>query len=1825
MKAKLLLLFVGLICYTSAIGQVKIGDNPQNIDASSLLELESNTRALVITRITTAQMNAMNPLQGAVIYNTDTQCLHYFNGGAWLNLCEDLGQSRTFTANAQVNPIPTIVITENPDNLNFEVGQITGANIVDGTINGANDIQAGSVTQNNLALNSVGRDQLVDNAVTPAEIDLSVVTLNTFTNDAGFITGPVVSTDPNNAITEGTDLGAFYDDSLLQGGISTNATNIDTNTTAIAANATAITNNSSAIATNATAIATNVANITTNTTYIADNASGLALHITADGDLDANNEIQNLEQVLTQGNAANNGITNLTNPINPQDAATKFYVDSAITVATPKVVSDDVPNSIIQGTDGGALYADPDNDATNEIQTLAQVLAEGANANALILSNLADPVAAQDAATKAYVDNTLAAGSGETNTASNEGTAGVGVFVQKTGTNLEFRNINAGSNLVTITEDMVNNEIDIDVNETNLTISESQISDLNHTVDTDDQTATEVPVAATPLNYTPSDPNVESHLAAIDTALGTVGTGSTEEADGITITGSGAPGDGFKIEPSPILGQFLRTEPITGNVIWDDLPTGTGGAVMSDGSTIIGDGVATDLAVPLGGITTTQLLDGTVQTLDIADDAVTASKINPDVAGTGLIQNAITGALEIDPTAVVGNGNITSNDLIVGGDVNALLGNVTLDILDDAVTATKINPDVAGTGLIQNAITGALEIDPTAVVGNGNITSNDLIVGGDTNALLGNVTLDILDDAVTASKINPDVAGTGLIQNAITGALEIDPTAVVGNGNITSTDLIVGGDANALLGNVTLDILDDAVTTAKILDANVTEAKIAPGAADQILRTNATGTLVEWVDLPVTTGSTELADQNTIVGDGSIGNEFQVADGGITAQQIANDAITTDKILVNSVTPAKILGGNEGDFLSTNAAGDAVWTNVIPNTITGTPNSLFFANATGLPITAEDTGLPANERALFWDPAARSSSGALFVGLNPSSALSNNAKMVVAERIIGLAYPLQLVNESDAIGDAVGMLFSASTNINTTTHGKGGLVYERTLTNSRGDFHLLQNPDADTTNPELANHSVLTLKNDGNLVLGPNSRAIATNKKLHVEGTMRLTAQLFDENDESGTPGQVLSTTASGVDWIDLPAGSTPLVFDNTTLSGDGSIATPYTVADNAISEIKIQNDAVTTAKILDANVTPTKIEPSLTNGQVLTTVGGIAVWEDLPPGGAILEFDSATIAGDGSIATPYTVADDGISTTQIANATILGEDINQMSATDGQVLKWNNTSGVWEPANDFGNNFFAGNGLTLNVSTFDVNTDNATIGINGADNLEVLDGGITTQKIADDAVTTTKILDANVTPTKLEPGNSGQFLSTNLAGDVEWTAVTPGSVLGTPQSLFFADTDGTAITAEATGFPLNFRALFWNPTSRFESGALFIGLKPDSPTPNLPAEPFAKVVIAERLNNQLVFPLKLVNESNVNFNTSAGILFSTERTGTHGKGALVYERMETQGRGDFHFLQNSDNNNANPNLATSVMTIKNNGNVIIAPNSRNLTPQPPQKLYVGGDMRLTEGFFDASGNQGALGQILSSTGAGTAWINPPPAGGGGNLSDTNLSQNGDLVRTYEITNATQSLVFSGAGNVGIGNFGGANPALSSDKLDVNGQIRARQGFAANTGSVGQPSYGFHTGGDSNTGMYRPATDEIGFSVGGVEALRVDEYSMGNTQVLIQERLGIGFNLPQNSNYSGANVHSTLQVTGSFATAIFTTSGNLGLNDTHHTIILGGNHDITLPPAATFVGRIYIIKNTTGTSPTIDSYVDSLGVPTTNIPAGVIHLQSDGTNWQQIN
>ncbi len=204
-------LFIVLFVSLTGFGQVKIGDNPQNIDPSAVLELESTTKTLIITRVTTAQMEAIAPSVGALVYNTDLGCVHYYNGAAWVNLCVEGNVAITTEAIVNEGGPRTIVLTVTPDGNNLEVApnSIRSEQIVDGGVNGV-DIQNNSIGPNKLADNSVNRDKLSENAVGLEALDTDEVTLGSLINDAGFI---ALSPDPANDITDNG--GAFFDQQPL--------------------------------------------------------------------------------------------------------------------------------------------------------------------------------------------------------------------------------------------------------------------------------------------------------------------------------------------------------------------------------------------------------------------------------------------------------------------------------------------------------------------------------------------------------------------------------------------------------------------------------------------------------------------------------------------------------------------------------------------------------------------------------------------------------------------------------------------------------------------------------------------------------------------------------------------------------------------------------------------------------------------------------------------------------------------------------------------------------------------------------------------------------------------------------------------------------------------------------------------------------------------------------------------------------------------------------------------------------------------------------------------------------------------------------------------------------------------------------------------------------------------------------------------------------------------------------------------------------------------------------------------------------------------------
>jgi uncharacterized protein (TIGR02145 family) len=87
----IILLFFYLLAYNI---NAQIGIGTTNPEASSKLDISSPNKGFLPPRMSTAQRDAINGgvfAEGLVVYNTDDNCLNFYNGSAWVNLCDNSG------------------------------------------------------------------------------------------------------------------------------------------------------------------------------------------------------------------------------------------------------------------------------------------------------------------------------------------------------------------------------------------------------------------------------------------------------------------------------------------------------------------------------------------------------------------------------------------------------------------------------------------------------------------------------------------------------------------------------------------------------------------------------------------------------------------------------------------------------------------------------------------------------------------------------------------------------------------------------------------------------------------------------------------------------------------------------------------------------------------------------------------------------------------------------------------------------------------------------------------------------------------------------------------------------------------------------------------------------------------------------------------------------------------------------------------------------------------------------------------------------------------------------------------------------------------------------------------------------------------------------------------------------------------------------------------------------------------------------------------------------------------------------------------------------
>ncbi|MBK7884142.1 MAG: hypothetical protein IPJ81_10365 [Chitinophagaceae bacterium] len=262
-------------------------------------------------------------------------------------------------------------------------------------------------------------------------------------------------------------------------------------------------------------------------------------------------------------------------------------------------------------------------------------------------------------------------------------------------------------------------------------------------------------------------------------------------------------------------------------------------------------------------------------------------------------------------------------------------------------------------------------------------------------------------------------------------------------------------------------------------------------------------------------------------------------------------------------------------------------------------------------------------------------------------------------------------------------------------------------------------------------------------------------------------------------------------------------------------------------------------------------------------------------------------------------------------------------------------------------------------------------------------------------------------------------------------------------------------------------------------------------------------------------------------------------------------------------------------------------------------------------DSLLTVNTATGRINQVAVGRLPDNT----------TASNGLTLTGTDVRLGGNLTQATTVTNNSNALTFATGGTAL--NITGLTAGASTDSVvTVN----------TATGRINQVAVGrLPDNTTASNGLTLTGTDvRLGGNLTQATTLT------NNSNTLTVATGGSALNITGLT--AGASTDSLLTVntatgrvnriaTGSITQIQNVTTTNLALtlNNTHYTVIVTANVNITLPPANANKGRIYIVKKTFNGSSTISTYINTNGSSSTALPRGVRQLQSDGTNWQQIN
>lgn len=331
----------------------------------------------------------------------------------------------------------------------------------------------------------------------------------------------------------------------------------------------------------------------------------------------------------------------------------------------------------------------------------------------------------------------------------------------------------------------------------------------------------------------------------------------------------------------------------------------------------IGADAVTTAKIAVGAITSTELGVDAVTSAKISDSAITAAKIGNNAVTTAKIANdAVTAdiisagaitetkiAADAVTTAKIAANAITASEIAAGSITSSEIAANTIsagNIAAGAISATEIASGAVTTGKLAAGAVTANEIAADAIttekIAAEAVTAVEITSGAITTAK-------IAAGAVTASEIAAGSITTGKIAAGAVTANEIAANT------ITATEIAAGAvTANEIAANTitTGKIAADAITANEIAANAITASEIATNAvtADAIAA-NSVGTS-ELVADSVTAGIIAAGAVSTSELAADAITSDKIAAGAIVAESIAADAVTSAKIGTDQVTANKI-------------------------------------------------------------------------------------------------------------------------------------------------------------------------------------------------------------------------------------------------------------------------------------------------------------------------------------------------------------------------------------------------------------------------------------------------------------------------------------------------------------------------------------------------------------------------------------------------------------------------------------------------------------------------------------------------------------------------------------------------------------------------------------------------------------------------------------------------------------------------------------------------------------------------------------------------------